>query len=263
MFSFIRSAALSAAVVVSGLTASAAVVTFQNGTPAPFGGGTYTGVQDTSLWSGGDADNNLGGFAVTYAGGTWSNIIVQFDVSSLAGQGTIQSAKLLMTPEFSSAADATFTYSVYQLADANAGWQEGTHLLEPATAGEATWNKKVHNTVGWVGSPGAATAGTDYLTPKLGQGTYHQQKSKTPTASDTISIDLPGSLIQHWVDGPNAGLILWSDAENAMQFISANTYYQPMTLSPGLEVTYTPVPEPATAAVLMIAGAGSMVRRRK
>jgi hypothetical protein len=283
MFSVTRSAALSAAVLVGmGLTASAATVntvTFQDGTPAPFTAGNYDGTQDATLYWGGDSQFNTGTSPVVFTSGVNSHIVMQFDVSSLAGKGAIQSAKLVLMPENSSGAAFSSTFSVYQLADANAGWQQGSKSYAQATTGEVTWDYKAYNTVEWAGATpgpydpntdpahgnrGASNAGVDYLTPALGTGTYVQVPSHAPVEGDQVSVDLPGSLIDHWLSGTNAGLIIIADGTTAQgeQFVSSDSYYEPSTWKPALQVTYA-VPEPASAALLLVGGGLVTLRRRR
>ncbi|MCC7349148.1 MAG: PEP-CTERM sorting domain-containing protein [Phycisphaerales bacterium] len=252
----------------------AAPVTFQNGQTTPFIGGTYNGTQDTILFWSTDSNKNNGAYPALYSAGVNSHILIQFDVSALAGHGTVQSATLKLVQENSGQADATFTYSVYQLADANAGWQEGNKNYGNATAGDVTWDWKIYNTVGWAGAGpydggandhgnrGASNAGVDYVATALATPTYVQKQDSSNNGT-VHNISLPASLVTQWISGTNAGLIIISNgnmATNTARFGSSETYLG-ATYYPSLEVTM--VPEPTAGILLLGAGVLAFGRRRR
>ncbi|MCC7351237.1 MAG: PEP-CTERM sorting domain-containing protein [Phycisphaerales bacterium] len=280
MFSFIRSAALGAAVLaVSGLSASAAV-TFQDGTAAPFGGGTYDGTQDAHLYWSSDSQINTGGNNVILSGGANSHILLKFDVSSLAGQGTIQSAtlRLYQRNQGGSGGDFTFPFNIYQVADANAGWLQGGSSYAAALPGEVCWDYLSYDATTpteWAGAGpytnlepthgnrGVSVSGTDFIATPLAIGNYTQDTSGVSNGHE-FSINIPVSAINHWIGGPNAGMMILADVAQAgsgyASFFSSDEAN--IALRPALDITFAPVPEPTTGAVLLIAGSGLLLRRR-
>jgi hypothetical protein len=278
MFSFIRSAALSAAVVVSGLTVSAAPVTFQDGTPAPFGGGTYNGTQDAHLYWSGDSQINTGGNSVILSGGANSHVLLKFDVSSLAGQGTIQSAtlRLYQRNQGGFGGDFTFPFNVYQVSDANAGWQQGGSAYAAALPGEVCWDYLSYDATTpteWAGAGpytnaepthgnrGVSVAGTDFDATALAIENYSQDTTGVSNGHE-FSINIPVSTINHWISGPNAGMMIMADVAQAgsgyASFFSSDE--ATIALRPALDITF--VPEPATGAMLLI-GSGLLAFSRR
>ncbi|MCC6423773.1 MAG: DNRLRE domain-containing protein [Phycisphaerales bacterium] len=269
MFSAIRSAALGAAVVaVIGMSASAAtVVTFQDGATSSLWSGAYDGTQDATMNWGGAANNNTGGSWIMSTTGLAVHSLLQFDISSLAGKGTIDSATLKLTRRSIGANDQTYNVYIYQLADANAGWQQGTGTGSAATAGDVTWNNRIHSSTPWAGSAGASTAGTDYISTPVATISYEANVAN----GLVYEIPLSNTLIEHWISGPNAGLIIMAEdgtygSQDAGFFTSEAGLVDGFGTTadrPLLEVTYTPVPEPATGALILLAGAGLAIRRKR
>jgi hypothetical protein len=252
--------------------ASAAPFTFQNGMPNPIGVGTYFGTQDDTLYpdnvpGDGTSNYNVGTLPSLITNGamtdgTRARAIMKFDVASLAGQGTVQSATLKLT-EYSSSSGTSFNFNIYRIADANAGWQQGSgYYLAGQTTGDVCWNYLDYDTVNWAGSAGLATPVTDYDATYVAQGTFVNSETE---ANPVLSIALPASLIQDWIDDPshNAGFLIALDVNgngtNTAQFASSDN--TTTAWHPSLAVTMA-VPEPATGAMLLI-GAGLMALRRR
>lgn len=270
MFSMVHSAVLGAATLaVMGSVVSATTVTFQNNTPNPFGPGDYYGTQDATIYPDNLSQYNYGVSPVIFSNGstqTNSHILLRFDVSSLAGKGAIDSAilKLTMITADDGINPKDIPFSIYRIADANAGWVQGAKYYgAQADNGEVCWDYKIYNTdpgsaVAWAGSPGLSTPVTDYDPTPVATGIYSQDTADNHT---TINLALPASLVQDWVDGTNAGLLIVGDITNrAIQFQSSD--YGSNSEHPALEVTYA-VPEPMSGMMLLIGGGLLMLRRRK
>src|SRR5690606_33514990 len=96
------------------------------------------------------------------------------------------------------------TLDVFQLVDGNAGWVEGTGgaggAIATAQAGEATWNHLAYPGTAWVGGTGIGSDG--YVATPVDSEAFAAQ------AGATIEVTLSPSLIEAWVTGTNAGLLL-------------------------------------------------------
>jgi hypothetical protein len=142
--------------------------------------------------------------------------LVAFDVSSLAGK-SINSAQLRMrvldggNPTIFNL--ATVTIGIYEILPANAGWQQNLAMSTSPTVGHyVTWNYKNQvafdggpytGSTPWAGSAGLSTAGVDYNPTPL--FTFQTDLTKV---YGYLTVDLPVALIDQWVTGANAGLII-------------------------------------------------------
>jgi hypothetical protein len=210
-------------------------------------------VADTTLFQFAPT-NNLGG-TVNLLGGTTMNgarnrPLIRFDVSAIPAGSTIHSATLTLTDT----SGGSFQPSTFELHRLLVDWGEGGktgNQGQPATTGEATWNSRFHSVTDW-SAPGAV-AGTDYagaisgatlVSPVLGTNVYVFASTATMVAD-----------VQLWVDTPaaNFGWILISDSEGTPQtsrrFASRE---DSLGRAPVLTVEFTPVPEPATLALLAV-----------
>ena len=250
------------ALLALGLSASGALavgVTYKEGSPDPFLGGTYTGAEDTMILTntGGSQDQNFGArfdfevgdasFAPFPSGSFLRHDLVRFDITSLAGQfSTIDGVTLRLFVNFLEGSD---TIQAFRLADANAGWVEGTETTapggDPPDIGMSTWNQRVQGSENWAGSPGASSAGTDYLTPLIGSAPFDA------TIVDLVFSDV--SFIETWTTGTNAGLFLRTQNESdgsVIRFHSSEAIDD--LFHPELIIDFTPVsgppsiPEPST-----------------
>ena len=205
--------------------------------------------------------------------------LIGFDLSSIPAGATVTSATLRLTLVSNVGTDTdplvNGTASIYTVFGTNAGWGEGaTGYSDPAGAGEATWNYANHNTVTWRNSagagsfPGLGNPGDAYAAsvvgsfPVFGHGPAYETYVTNYTQTVTLS-DLTG--IQNWLVNPaqnagflirvNTGTNLWW---NYYSSEVANASFQPMLT---IEAS---IPEPASAAVLGLAGLGlSACRRRR
>lgn len=252
--------AIAAACLTTATVSSAAVYSFQDGIDG------YDGTQDATLYPGVvDGEMNTGGSGVIYANQGAAIQIIKFDVSSLAGLTVTGPATLTFTIADTSVGPDTIypgpeflAFTVHSITDANAGWVQGNNSYgPPADAGEVTYNNKAYPATPWAGSAGLSTSGTDYDAVAVATGLYDQ---KGTAEGAPLSITLPASLIQHWIDVNNAGLRIRVEPHEgygAVQFYSSeySTSHRPK-----LEVTA--VPEPASIGLLGMIGAGLLARRR-
>lgn len=272
---FLASVLLWVALQVS--PASALTVSYRDGFPDPFIGGTYTGTRDTMILSNGGShqDQNFGArtdFEVgTYSGPTTKrHDLVRFDITSLAGQfGAINSVtlRLFVTSEKA----GTDTVQVFRLASANTGWVEGTQAAvvgpDPPDTGMSTWNRRVQGSQNWAGSQGASSAGTDYRTPLVASAAFNASSIAVDSPFDLVFTS--GSFVPAWTTGANAGLFLRTVTEsgdNRLSFHSRQS--STASLRPEQIIDYTPIgPEPATlwllASGLLGVAPGAWRRRRR
>jgi hypothetical protein len=175
---------------------------------------------------------------------------LSFDLTSLAGQTATSDGTLTLTMADN---HAGVPFSVYAISDANAGWSQGDNpSYAPADLGDVTYEYRISNTTPWVGGNGlAGMGGYDHTAVASGVGGLY---------NTTVTLTIPQSLIQHWIDGPNAGLLISSTSESwqAIQFRSSeDTAGRPM-------LQINAVPEPGTLSALgVMASAWLLSRRRK
>ena len=92
-------------------------------------------------------------------------IIQRYDLSVIPSGVTITSAEIVM--EAIGINNSGDTPQLYQIADANNDWVEGTQI-NATESGSSCWNDYAYeNITEWAGSPGLNTAGTDYINTKL------------------------------------------------------------------------------------------------
>lgn len=195
--------------------------------------------------------------------------LLRFDVSALANfEGTITSVTLTLTAISQQAAisngNTTLQLNLYQIADANAGWVQGNGQGS-SELGSASYNYKAIATTTWAGSAGLGTPGTDYVDSVIdGTHTVYGGTSITPTQ---YSWELPVSLLQSWISGTNAGLLLtvtgFDDLELKDIVGFASNRYTNIDYRPMLTITYTPVPETPLAGVLPLLGVYALYRMRR
>lgn len=214
--------------------------------------------RDNSLYSD-NADATNGGNPWLYVGKTQNgesrNALIGFDVSSIPVGSTIDAVTLTLNVLREGIRGATLTdsFDVHRL---SADWGEGTvnggprdGIGRPANPGDATWNSNFHTISTWntpggdfVAQPSASTI-IDFKVSQLGQ------PAPVSWSDSGLIAD-----VQSWVDDPahNYGWLLRADDNNPSE--SARAFaareHDNVTLRPQLRVTYTPIPEPGTLAML-------------
>lgn len=143
--------------------------------------------------------------------------------------------------------------------------------------GESTWSERIEGSQAWAGSPGASTAGTDYLAAAIASAAF-AAAIVDGSIFDFAFNDL--SFLPNWVAGNNEGLLLRTQGEGDMtsndpskyppNVIGFHSSDSTLAFRPELIIDYTPIgvagatPEPGSLALLGIAvGAFAFCRRRK
>lgn len=243
-----------AAMLTATAAAHADTVTFQQGL------NSYTGTDDTQMIEWGP-NNNYGGRENFDVGTLFfsstkqrAHSLVRFDLTSLAGQiDTVSSVTLRLHVTGQTIPDAG-TVALYLLADANAGWVEGTFLgagVGNPGDGLSTWNQRLSGTPGtnWAGSAGASTAGTDYINTVVASKAYTTNQASINSGVFDLVFTGDLSFLKTWADGgTNAGFFLKDLTEastsNRINFYSSESVTA--SLRPELIINYVAVvPTPA------------------
>jgi len=263
-----------AALAASSALAATAVFTVTDDT---------TLIQDT-----GALDNNFGGrneiITSQNTSGTTRRLgLLRFDVSSLAGQfASIDSVTLQLRLNTGRAVPTTGQIlDIFRVADANAGWVEGTGSATPTpdpgvtVPDTVTWralsdNDNVALRTNWAGSAGLSTVGTDYFSSVMGSTAAFTAGAYA--AGDVITLTLTASgftlsdMVNDWAaDGAaSAGLLIRGrlTTTNGQIFFDSNETVLAGAQPARLTINYTPVPEPSAIALLLAAGLAVSRRRR-
>ena len=134
------------------------------------------------------------------------NALIYWDVSSIPGDATCDSATMTLTRNGRAGSTATTVY-VKEIMPANDGWGEGDGG-DPGGAGEATWDYQDHgNTTAWAGSEGCATSATDFLAAELGSFLV-SNGAGGPQPNDAIDVTLVTADVEDWfgVSNENYGM---------------------------------------------------------
>lgn len=137
--------------------------------------------------------------------------LIEFDLSSLPGNAVIDQATLYLYNNHISNDYGNPTWTVYSLSKANGTWIEGTKNIDPASAGEPTWqgleaDGKMGVRKKWAGSEGASTPGVDYESTPMGSITA---SARDPYGTE-YAISLNPKRVQGWVGtvNTNYGMII-------------------------------------------------------
>lgn len=278
-----------AAMAVTALSATQAqadyVLKIQNGSngvgsdSTVFFAGTYAGTANTSMlrYNGYDYGGEVN-IHVGYNGSSYYRAVLRFDLSSVQSylathpEVTITGATLTLYQATSGAA-GTALVNASALTDANAGWGvgvgNGTAGGGGPIAGAATWFNKnadgsgtpstTAGTAGtaWSGGTGGGTIGTTLASLAFDQ-------AQAVGTAYTLNFDPTGTLVQHWLTGTNAGLLLAPGDTSSIHpyFYGSKWGSSSNYRKPELNITYTVIPEPASLGLFAI-GSLLMFRRRR
>ena len=172
-------------------------------------GDDYSGIMDNRLdtWA---PDNNNGGQSIGYcgikpSGGREMREMHRWDLSDIPAGASCDAAVLSLYDTDWGSRDSDNTINIYEIADANGDWVEGT-ASDSAQTGSPCWNYKAYTSAAWAGSAGLSTAGTDYVNTSLGSAIFTDGVS----GYRTITLGADGrSVVADWYgDATNNGVII-------------------------------------------------------
>lgn len=279
-------------IVVCSASSMGDVITYQDGQANAFTASAT--VEDTLLFTnrqGDFEDNNYGNSAVHWIGTRDTNpggistsdqlsrALIRFDVTSLAGEySQINSVTLRMyyeSQEFWESGLSQLTLDVFPVAPANENWIEGNG--GKAGTGESAWafrNGPAAASTPWAGSTGLSAAGTDYTDDSIATYTIASADPTGVWVDFTFDLVEAQALIDDWVAGDNAGLLIvrsndLTHFDDSVQFSSeagrVRFETSDATNKPQLIIDYTPIPipEPASIALMSIGCLMAAARRRE
>ncbi len=210
-----------------------------------------TPIADTTIFFSGDATgasseaSNARGENLSVgqdAGGILRRALIRFDLSSIAPGAIVHSAELVLF-NFSPRHRGDYDVTLHRLLR---GWGEGpsnggsTGASGVAGAGDATWVRAVHPGTAW------DTPGGDFVSEA-------SASTLVGIPSRSYAWSSPGMVadVQSWIDAPgtNHGWLLRgveTQNQNAKLFSSRES-----GVMPTLTLQVTPVPEPASYALLL------------
>lgn len=219
-------------------------------------------VADTSIFfANGLTNNNFGGGNTFTAGGRpithggLCRALLLFDVAgSVPAGATINSVSLGLTVMDSP--PGTSVASVFDLNRLTASWAEGNgadHGGSTAGPNEATWFKRF-GTLG----PAWTTPGGDFSSVVSGSAMITGTGRYTFGSAPNLISD-----VQSWLDNPGSdfGWILRSETENTPRTIRRFASRLDSANSPVLLIQYTLVPEPSSAALLLLGSTALALKR--
>jgi hypothetical protein len=208
----------------------------------------YDGTDDNMLnWDPAGGLKNNGTYLVGQVGNSYlsdpMNSILRFSgLEVLLGQySSIDSVTLTLSSSavWGAKPSTEMTGTVFQLADGNAGWVEGVGNWEDALDGESCGYYKAYdavtpaNSTPWLGGSGADGAGGTAGT----MATF--TIAATPTEGTAFDIDLDTTVIEQWINGINAGMLIKDTPRQADTFPYHSSNSAATALRPMLTIEYT------------------------
>jgi hypothetical protein len=214
---------------------------------------------DTTLQEAFPANNYGGGASFTSGGrrrGGTTRGLFRFDVAGSVPVGATINA-VTLTLNVTATPDGGVN-SIFDLHRLTASWGEGNNTGlggAPADVNETTWTHRFAGGAPW-GMPGGDFVGTVSGSRSIaGNGSY--------TFASTANLV---SDVQAWLNNPagNFGWILTSQSEDTAATIRRFASRESGAAGPQLAITFTPVPEPGTWAILLVGSVGFFwsIRRR-
>jgi len=172
--------------------------------------------------------------------------LLEFDLSSIDGAATCDSATLYLYAYAATTAEAWTAYA-WSIASGNDGWPEGNDNGADGGAGDCCWdhyNQDPGGETNWAGSAGLSTATTDYETPSI--GTFSGDRSDA--AGTEYAVSLTAARVEGWFDSPNTnyGVMLWANSASYRTQGLCSSDHATTGYRPKLVVTYTVVTESAS-----------------
>ena len=210
---------------------------------------TLTPNQDNSIFSESENSDGIGWLLVGKAGPGLRRALVRFDIagSSIPAGATINSVELTLT-QLIRASGNNNQYTL-ELHPVTATWGEGTSGAQgpgggagtAATAGDATWTKRIFSTDSWTNPGGdfGPVSGTTLVGGIAGPYTFTSQSG---TVTD----------VQNWLNNPssNFGWLMRLSDEGATLNARGFGSRESSIDAPTLKITYTAVPEPGSCFLI-------------
>ena len=257
-----------AAATLFASSASAATISYQDGTADPLLGTSYSGTRDvmlvnnngsqTQLNYGGRGDFEVGNALPGPGGIGPRQTLISFDLGSLAGKfDSITSATLRLRVNTNTGAfGGVNTSLIYRVSTANGNWVEG-NVNGIAAPGASDYNQKQEGVANWAGT-GPNAAGNDLVTNSIASAGVNGVPGDG-AVFDFNFLDV--TFVSDWANGINTGLLLvgtQGGGVNIIDFYSSEAFDP--SLRPQLIINYAPsltqaVPVPTSFALLL----GSLV----
>lgn len=195
---------------------------------------TLKAVADTSLYEP-SPNNNMGREPTMISGqrskGGRTRGLVRFDLSSIPPNAIITSAALTLAVVKTPSAGVTSTFDLRRVLVV---WAEGTKTTQSggsaATAGEATWNNRLHPATAWA-APGGKI-GSDFASTI--------SASKSVSGNGNYMFMNLASDVQSWLSDPasNNGWVFLSESETTPSTIRRFAAREAPSSGPSLRIDY-------------------------